>query len=127
MAAPDPYLPDLDPSSGEAFELAASARELVTAYLAHNEDPAMLRFVLRTTLIELYDGLSPTLEHTRRTAGLLCSLVALLHVALTGVGQLAAEAGSGADAPGDGKASPIDVAAVFQQLAASAIDDGLTF
>ena len=123
MAAPDPYLPDLDPSSGEAFELAASARELVTAYLAHNEDPAMLRFVLRTTLIELYDGLSPTPEHTRRSAGLLCSLVALLHVALTGVGQLAADA----DPPDDGEASPIDVAAVFEQLAASAIDDGLTF
>lgn len=121
VAAPDPYLPDLDPASVEAFELAASARELVTAYLGHNDDPAMLRFVLRTTLIELYEGLSPTPENTRRAAGLLCSLAALLQVALSSVGQLVA------DTNDDDEADVVDVAAVFEQLAASAIDDSLTF
>lgn len=118
----DPFLPDLDPTSAEAAELAATARELITAYLAHNNDPVMLRIVLRTTLAELYQGLSPTLAHTRRAAGLLCSLAALLQVALSGVGQLVADGGDQ-----EGELEPIDVAAVFEQLAASAIDDDLTF
>jgi hypothetical protein len=119
----DPFLPDLDPTSAEAAELAATARELVTAYLAHSHDPVMLRIVLRTTLAELYQGLAPTLAQTRRAAGLLCSLAALLQVALSGVGQLVAD-GDGAE---EGEIDPIDVAAVFEQLAASAIDDDLTF
>ncbi len=126
MPSPDPYrsdpfVPDLDPTSTEAAELAATARELITAYLAHDDDPAMLRFVLRSALMELYQGLSPTAENTRRAAELLCSLAALLQVALSGVGQLVA------DTNGDDEASAIDVAAVFEQLAASAIDDSLTF
>ncbi len=119
----DPFLPELDPTSAEAAELAATARELVTAYLAHGQDPVMLRIVLRNTLAELYQGLSPTLGHTRRAAGLLCSLAALLQVALSGVGQLVAD-GDGTEEDG---LDPLHVAAVFEQLAASAIDDDLTF
>jgi hypothetical protein len=117
MDQPDPYLPELDPASPLAAEAAASARELVTAFLGHNDDPILLRVVLRTTLAELYDGLNPSAVQTERAAALLCSLVALLGVALSGVGQLAIEEGG----------EEIEVAKVFEQLAASAIDDGLTF
>ncbi len=117
MDQPDPFLPELNPASPLAVDAAASARELVTAFLGHNDDPALLRVVLRTTLAELYDGLNPSLVQTERAAALLCSLVALLGVALSGVGQLAIEEGG----------EEIEVAKVFEQLAASAIDDGLTF
>ncbi len=89
MATSDPFLPELDPTTAEAAEVAATARALVTAYLAHADDPVILRVVLRSTLAELYDGLRPSMGHTRRAAELLCSLIALLQVALSGVGQLA--------------------------------------
>lgn len=112
----DPFLPALDPASPTAAEAAATARELVTAYLANNDDPVILRVVLRTTLTEIYEGLSPSRAQTERAASLLCSLVALLQVALSGVGQLATDTGE-----------EMEVARVFEQLAASAIDDGLTF
>lgn len=113
----DPFVPELDPSSPLALDAAATARELVTACLGSRDDPALLRVVLRHTLVELYDGLRPTPAHTERAAALLCSLVSLLQVALSGVGQLAIDEGE----------EELDVAKVFEQLAASAIDDGLTF
>jgi hypothetical protein len=113
----DPFLPELDPSSVLAFDAAATARELVTACLGSGDDPVLLRVVLRNTLMELYQDLRPTPAHTERAAALLCSLVSLLQVALSGVGQLAIDEGDDA----------LDVAKVFEQLAASAIDDGLTF
>ena len=116
MAVPDPFVPPLDPSSAMAVEAASLARELVTAYLGSRDDPVVLRVVLRTTLAELYDGLNPTPDHTARTAYLLCSMAALLQVALSGVSELARDVGD-----------DIDVGTVFQQLAASAVDDGLTF
>ncbi|MGI9119685.1 MAG: hypothetical protein ACR2G7_06135 [Acidimicrobiales bacterium] len=117
MAQPDPFLPDLDPASPTAADTAALARELVTAYLGNDRDPVVLRVVLHSGLRELYDGLAPSPANTRFAGSLLCSLVALLQVALTGVSQMAAEEG------GD----EIDVATVFEQLAASAVSDGLTF
>ncbi|CAN5155704.1 hypothetical protein BH24ACT1_BH24ACT1_00600 [soil metagenome] len=113
----DPFLPALDPRSPTATEAAATARELVTAYLSSNEDPAILRIVLRSALIEIYEGLEPSRAQTERAAALLCSLVALLQVALSGVGQLAT----------DDEAGQVEVSKVFEQLAASAIDDDLTF
>jgi len=113
----DPLLPELDPSSPLAADAAATAREFVTAFLGNNHDPVLLRVVLRTTLAELYEGLNPSLVQTERAAALLCSLGALLQVALSGVGQLAIEDGG----------EELEVAKVFEQLAASAIDDGLTF
>lgn len=118
MAQPDPFLPDLDPTSPTAAEAAALARELVTAYLGNDRDPVVLRVVLHAGLRELYDGLAPTTDNTRFAGSLLCSLVALLQVALTGVSQMAAEEEGGDE---------IDVAKVFEQLAASAVSDGLTF
>ena len=100
------------------------ARELVTAYLSLGQDPALLRISLRSALAELYDGLRPTTAHTERAASLLCSLAALLQVALSGIGQLAA----GSEEEVDGDENPaLDVALVFEQLVASAVDDGLTF
>jgi hypothetical protein len=117
MAQPDPLLPDLDPLSPVAVEAASVARELVTAYLGHSAGPEVLRFTLRTALGDLYDGLNPTMLHTQRASALLCSMAALLQVALSSVGQLAS----------DGEGDDIDVAVVFEQLAASAVDDGLTF
>lgn len=113
----DPFLPALDPASPLALEAAATARELVTAFLGNNNDPVLLRVVLRSTLMEFYDGLRPTPANTERAAAVLCSLVALLQVALSGVGQLAIDEGD----------DELEVAKVFEQLAASAIDDGLTF
>ncbi len=117
MAQPDPFLPDLDPTSPTAADAAALARELVTAYLGNDRDPVVLRVVLHAGLRELYDGLAPTTGNTRFAGSLLCSLVALLQVALTGVSQMAVEEGG----------QEIDVAEVFEQLAASAVSDGLTF
>jgi hypothetical protein len=112
----DPFLPELNPASPLAADAAATARELVTAFLGSTDDPVLLRVVLRTTLSELYEGLNPSMVQTERAAALLCSLVALLGVALSGVSQLAIDEGE-----------EIEVAKVFEQLAASAIDDGLTF
>lgn len=117
MAHPDPLLPDLDPSSPVAVEAASVARELVTAYLGHSADPVVLRISLRAALGDLYDGLTPTTAHTERASALLCSMAALLQVALSSVSQLAS----------DGGGDEMDVAVVFEQLAASAVDDGLTF
>lgn len=117
MAPPDPFLPDLNPASPVAIEAASLARELVTAYLGNNNDPVVLRVVLRSALRELYDGLAPTLANTHLAASLLCSLAALLQVALSGVSELASDDG------GD----DIDIATVFEHLAASAVADGLTF
>lgn len=113
----DPFLPALDPASPLALEAAATARELVTAFLGNNNDPVLLRVVLRSTLMEFYGGLRPSPANTERAAAVLCSLVALLQVALSGVGQLAIDEGD----------DELEVAKVFEQLAASAIDDGLTF
>ena len=113
----DPFVPTPDPASPLAAEAAATARELVTAYLAHDEDPLILRVVLRSALTEIYEGLEPKPAHTERAAALLCSLVALLQVALSGVGQLTLDDGG----------EEVEAAKVFEQLAASAIDDGLTF
>lgn len=113
----DPFLPVLDPASPLAVDAATTARELVTAFLRNNDDPMLLPVVLRSTLADLYEGLSPSVAQTERAAALLCSLVALLGVALSGVGQLAIEEGG----------EEIEVAKVFEQLAASAIADGLTF
>lgn len=110
-------MPELDPASPTAADAASVARELVTAYLGNDQDPVVLRVVLHSSLRELYDGLTPTPANTRFAGSLLCSLVALLQVALAGVSQLAVEEG------GD----EIDVAMVFEQLAASAVSDGLTF
>ncbi len=101
------------------------ARELVTAYLSLGQDPALLRISLRSALAELYDGLRPTTAHTERAASLLCSMAALLQVALSGIGQLAA---GSEEEEVDGDETPaLDVALVFEQLVASAVDDGLTF
>lgn len=119
MALPDPYVPELDPTSPVAFEAASVAREVVTAYLGNNSDPRVLRLVLRTALVELYDGLAPTPAHTQRAAALLCAMAALLQVALSSVGELASD--------GEPEGEEIDVSVLFQQLAASAVDDGLTF
>ncbi len=124
MAQPDPLVPALDPRSPAAAEAASLARELVTAYLSAGQDPALLRISLRSALAELYDGLRPTVAHTERAANLLCSLAALLQVALSGVGQLAVAMDSEA---ADGETKEVDVALVFEQLVASAVDDGLTF
>ena len=117
MDQADPFVPALDPASPTAAEAAATARELVTAYLATEDDPSLLRVVLRSALTEIYEGLNPSPAQTERAAAMLCSLVALLQVALSGVGQLATDDGS----------EELEVAKVFEQLAASAIDDGLTF
>ena len=125
MAQPDPLLPALDPRSTTAVEAASLARELVTAYLALGQDPNVLRLVLRSALEELYQGLQPTAVHTERAASLLCSLAALLQVALSGVGQLAMGI-DGEDESG-GQGSGIDAALVFEQLVATAVVDGLTF
>ncbi|MDP9006377.1 MAG: hypothetical protein M3N15_05615 [Actinomycetota bacterium] len=124
MAEPDPLLPALDPRSAAAVEAASVARELVTAYLSVGQDPALLRMSLRSALAELYDGLRPTTAHTERAASLLCSMAALLQVALSGIGQLAVATEGEVD--GDETAT-LDVAVVFEQLVASAVDDGLTF
>ena len=123
MAEVDPLLPPLDPRSGAALEAASLARELAMAYLSIGQDPQLLRITLRAALTELYDGLTPSVAHTERAAGLLCSLAALLQVALSGVGQLAVAV----DGDDDADASAVDVATVFEQLVASAVDDGLTF
>ncbi|HEV2068829.1 MAG TPA: hypothetical protein VGR26_03450 [Acidimicrobiales bacterium] len=117
MPEPDPFLPSLDPASPKAAEAASTARELVTAYLARHDDPRLLSVVLPATLQELYEGLDPSPAQTRRAAELLCAMAALLQVALSGVGELAADEG----------AEEIDVATIFEQLAASAVDDGLTY
>lgn len=117
MDQADPFVPALDPASPTAAEAAATARELVTAYLAAEEDPTLLRVVLRSALTEIYEGLDPAPAQTERAAAMLCSLVALLQVALSGVGQLAI---------GD-DSEALEVTKVFEQLVASAIDDGLTF
>lgn len=119
MVPSDPFLPDLDPASPTAHEAATVARELVTAYLGNNADPAVLPLILRANLVELYDGLAPTPAHTRRAAELLCSMAALLQVALSSISELAGD--------GDPEGGALDVSVIFQQLAASAVDDGLTF
>jgi hypothetical protein len=123
MAEPDPLLPALDPRSAAAMEAASLARELVTAYLSVSKDPALLRISLRSILAELYEDLTPTAGHTERAAGVLCSLAALLQVALSGVGQLAVAV----DGEDDGEVNEVDAATVFEQLVASAVHDGLTF
>lgn len=125
MAEPDPPLPTLDPRSATANEAAALARELVTAYLAVGRDPVLLGISMRSALDELYGGLQPTPAHTERAASLLCSLAALLQVALSSVGQLAFEVDVVVSPNGDDQV--VDVALVFEQLVASAVDDGLTF
>ena len=117
MPEPDPFLPPLDPASPKAAEAASTARELVTAYLARQDDPMLLSVVLRATLQDLYEDLDPTPAQSRRAAELLCAMAALLQVALSGVGELAADDG----------AEEIDVTTIFEQLAASAVDDGLTY
>ena len=123
MADADPLLPTLDSRSTTAVEAASLARELVTAYLGLGRDPNVLQLVLRSTLEELYQGLRPTAAHTERAASLLCSLAALLQVALSGVGQLAA----GSEGSEGDEGSGIDAAVVFEQLVATAVVDGLTF
>lgn len=117
MPGPDPFLPALDPASPKAAEAASTARELVTAYLSRQEDPRLLAVVLPDVLRDLYEGMEPTPAQTRRAAELLCAMAALLQVALSGVGELST---------GDGDEG-IDVATIFEQLAASAVDDGLTY
>ena len=124
MAEPDPLLPPLDPTSATAAEAAALARELVTAYLSVGDDPVLLRVSLHSTLGELYQGLEPTAAHTELAAGVLCSMAALLQVALSGVGQLFGSDGDVDDVEGR---PAIEAAAVFEQLVASAVVDGLTF
>ncbi len=125
MAEPDPLLPALDPRSATATEAASLARELVTAYLAVESDPVLLRISLHSALEELYRGLQPTAAHAERAASLLCSLAALLQVALSSVGHLMSEADDDTLDVAEGPA--VDVATVFRQLVASAVDDGLTF
>ena len=93
------------------------ARELVTAYLARQDDPVLLTVVLRAALQDLYDGLDPTPAQTQPAAELLCAMAALLQVALSGVAELATD-----DGPEE-----IDVTTIFEHLAASAVDDGLTY
>ncbi|MDP8987443.1 MAG: hypothetical protein M3N11_03755 [Actinomycetota bacterium] len=117
MPGPEPSLPPLDPASPNAAEAASTARELVTAYLARQDDPVLLSVVLRDTLRDLYDGLEPSPAQSKRAAELLCAMAALLQVALSGVAELATH--------DSGEA--IDVKTIFEQLAASAVDDGLTY
>jgi hypothetical protein len=117
MFGPDPFLPPLDPTSPKAAEAASTARELVTAYLSGTEDPMLLSVVLRSVLQDIYEDLEPTPAQTGRAAELLCAMAALLQVALSGVSEFVA---------GDG-GEGMDVATVFEQLAASAVDDGLTY
>lgn len=117
MLGPDPFLPALDPASPKAVEAASTARELVTAYLSRQDDPMLLSVALRAALQDLYEGLEPTPAQTQRAAELLCAMAALLQVALSGVGELTT---------GDGDQG-IDVTTIFEQLAASAVDDGLTY
>lgn len=117
MRGPDPFLPPLDPNSPKAHEAASTARELVTAYLSAKEDPALLSLALRAVLQDLYEGLDPSPAQTARAAELLCAMAALLQVALSGIGEFAIGEGHG----------EIDVTTIFEQLAASAVDDGLTY